>query len=164
MALELVGEMTVGAAIPMLGDASTALTAAVGAELPNLQASAAAFAEVSANISASPPTAAVFAEAALEFEPPAVDANFGLDAAAEIGIEIGDLDVYAALALSIAELCATAGVSVYAGTAPAGNVALPGLVAGAPNPTVPVFVVALCCQVSVTPAVAALRTAFGVSV
>ena len=164
MALELVGEMTVGAAIPMLGDASTALTAAVGVEMPSLQASAAAFAEVSANISASPPTAAVFAEAALEFEPPAVDANFGLDAAAEIGIEIGDLDVYAALALSIAELCATAGVSVYAGTAPSGTLGLPTLLAGAPNSTVPVFGILLVCQASSVSTVTALQTAFGVSV
>jgi len=163
MALELVGEVSVGVAVPLLGDASTALTAAVGAELPNLEVNAAAFAAVSADIAISPPSAAIFVQAAADFEVPSVDANFGIDAAAEMNVEIGELNVYAALALSIAGILATAGVSVYAGTAPSGNLGLPTLLAGAPNPTVPVFAILLVCQASATPTVAALESVFGVT-
>jgi hypothetical protein len=155
MALTELGAMSVGAAIPLLGDASTALTAAVGAELPSLNANIGAFADVSANISVSPPTAAVFVEAALDFQPPSVDVNFGLDAGVELNTEIGELNIYAALAVQIAGLLAEAGVYgyVYTGAAP---FTMPTNTAGGGQ----VFAVVLACQASVTPTVTALQTVF----
>jgi hypothetical protein len=163
MAITLLGEMTLAAAIPLLGSAATALSAAVAAELPDLNGRIAAFTEAAVSIGINPPQAALLLEAAAAFTPPSVDANFALDAGAALELELGDLNIYAALALSIAGILATAGVSVYAGTAPSGTLGLPALIAGAPNPTVPVFCIVLACQASATPTVAALSTAFGVS-
>ncbi len=163
MSLETRGEMTVGAALPLLGDATTAIGAAVGVQLPGLEAAAAVFGEVSASIAISPPSAAVFAEAALDFQPPSVDANFGIDAGAAFSVEIGQLQAYLAIAAQLASILATAGVYLYVHRGPAGDFVLPANAAGAPNPGTQVFGIVLACQASATSTVAALSAVCGVT-
>jgi hypothetical protein len=163
MSLETLGEMTLGAAIPMLGDAATALDAAVALEVPRLSAAAAVFADVSGSIVVSPPAAAIFVEAAAAFQPPTVDVNFGLDAAADFNAEVGQLNVYGALALQIADLLATAGVSAYLYQGRADEFAMPPYTAGAPSGATQVFGIVLACQASATSTVSALRAVFGVT-
>jgi hypothetical protein len=150
------GEGSLAVAVPLLGDAQTALDAAIGVELPSLTANAAAFADVAASVGITPPSAAIFAEAALSFEPPSIEANFALDAGVELNLEIGQLNIYAALALQIAGILATAGVYGYVFQGDATEFTMPVDTAGGGQ----VFAVVLACQASATPTVTAMQAVF----
>lgn len=163
MPVKVLGDMTVIAAVPLLGDAATYIEAAVGATLPSLTTQA----DVMANFDASVSLPAVAAQALLDAwanvvaSPPG--ASISADISADMALQIKPLELAAEFAAGLSMLDPGVRVSIFSGS----NVDWPSqsqqvLPEGIPNDQV--FGVCLFVNSGLRPnTVKELKTVFGIA-
>lgn len=142
MTYELIGELTLGACVPIGLAAQASIDASVAASLPSIDANLAGLITVQAGLAVNPPSIAAQLEAMaivvanLQADMPTVSIDLGLMAAAiaELQAQLGALQAQVAFSASLTALFGTPGIYAYAYSGASGGL-IPGGLPGVTEST-----------------------------
>lgn len=113
MSTPYLGTLSLGAVIPMLADAATAIAGAAYASLPEIQAKIEVLTKLTAQLTITPPSVAAFLNAATFFQLPNVSANINAAQLAAFNVQLTGLIAFVQLQIQIETLLASAGVHLW---------------------------------------------------